>query len=49
MIGNIPHKIAFSTFESSGENLTSLPDQWTKKYSSVPQYSGLKAISYVMK
>lgn len=48
-IGNIPHKIAFPTFDDKGDQFQRLPDSWTKKYPSVPAHSGNKYISYKMK
>ena len=48
-IGNIPHKIAFSTFESSGEDLEKLPHTWSQKYSNAPAHGGQKFICYKVK
>ena len=48
-IGNIPHKIAFSTFESSGEDLEKLPHTWSQKYSNAPAHGGQKFICYKAK
>ena len=47
-IGNIPHKIAFQTFDDKDEFLK-LPETWTKKYPSLPAHTGNKYISYKMK
>ena len=48
-IGNIPHKIAFPTFDDKGDEFQRLPDNWIKKYPSIPAHSGNKYISYKMK
>ena len=48
-IGNIPHKIAFQTFEDKGEELQELPKSWTQKYPNLPGHTGNKYISYKMK
>ena len=48
-IGNIPHKIAFQTFDDKGEDFQRLPDNWTQKYPSLPAHTGNKYISYKMK
>ena len=48
-IGNIPHKIAFQTFQNEGEEFKEMPDNWIKKYPSLPSHTGNKYISYKMK
>ena len=48
-IGNIPHKVAFQTFQSDGDDMNKLPAEWTKKYSNIPDHTGDKYISYKSK
>ena len=48
-IGNIPHKVAFSTFEAEPEGSFALSTDVKQKYPSLPNYTGNKHLTYKAK
>eukprot|EP00090_Calanus_glacialis_P029161 TRINITY_DN46794_c0_g1_i1.p1 TRINITY_DN46794_c0_g1~~TRINITY_DN46794_c0_g1_i1.p1 ORF type:complete len:383 (+),score=115.83 TRINITY_DN46794_c0_g1_i1:68-1150(+) len=47
-IGNIPHKVAFSSFET-GEKYYTLGSEWRQKYTALPGFAGVRHIEYKLK